>query len=150
VVDDDDTKGPGFKYFEYELAGVCLRIELGPKDLAKEQCVLVRRDNRQKEFVPLGQAVSRAKEMLDAMQKDLFAKAKQFRDSHTFEVGSYEELKKRADDGFLIAHWCEKPECEAKVKEEMQVTTRNRPFSLKRCVVCGSESPGAIVFSKAY
>jgi len=154
LVDDDETKGPGFKYFEYELTGVCLRVELGPKDLAKEQCVMVRRDNRQKEFVPLAQAAAKASEMLDAMQKDLFAKAKKFRDDHTFEVNSFDELKKCADDGFLLAHWCQKPECEARVKEETQMTTRNRPFSLEQqagtCVVCGTPSPGRLVFSKAY
>ena len=75
LVDDDESKGPGFKYFEYELAGVCLRMELGPKDLAKDACVLVRRDDRTKEIVPLEQAVSVAKAKLDAMQKALFEKA---------------------------------------------------------------------------
>jgi len=154
IVDNDETKGPGFKYFEYELQGVCLRLELGPKDLAKEQCVMVRRDTRAKDFVPLAQAVSRAKEHLDAMQKDLFAKAKQFRDDHTFEVNSYEELKQRADDGFLLAHWCEDPKCEAQVKEDTAATTRCRPFALKqepgKCLVCGKTSPGRMVFAKAY
>lgn len=154
LVDDDESKGPGFKYFEYELQGFCLRIELGPKDLAKEQCVLVRRDNRQKEFVPLAQAVAKAQEMLEAMQKDLFAKAKAFREANTFEVNSYEELKAKADAGFLHAHWCEDAACEAKVKEETSVTTRNRPFGLLAekgaCVVCGKPSPGRMVFARAY
>jgi prolyl-tRNA synthetase len=154
VVDDDDTKSPGFKYNEHELTGTCLRVELGPKDLAKEQCVMVRRDIRQKDFVPLAQAAERAVQMLDAMQKDLFSKAKTFLDAHTFEVNSYEEMKARVDDGFMLAHWCENPACEAKAKEDFAATTRNRPFSLKqdkgKCVVCGNDSPGRIVFSKAY
>ncbi len=154
VVDDDETKGPGFKYFEHELVGTCLRIELGPKDLAKDSCVMVRRDLKQKEFIPLGQAVDKAKAMLDAMQGDLFSKAKAFRDSNTFEVNSYEELQKRAEDGFMLAHWCEKPSCETKVKNDVAATTRCRPFNLKqeagKCVVCGENSPGRIVFSKAY
>jgi prolyl-tRNA synthetase len=154
LVDNDQTKGPGFKFYEYELIGVCLRIELGPKDLAKEQCVLVRRDNRQKEFVPLARAVDRVNELLDSMQKDLFLKAKQFRDQHTFEVNSYDDLKTKADDGFLLAHWCERPECEAQVKEDTMLTSRNRPLALKQekgsCVVCGGESPGRVVFAKAY
>jgi prolyl-tRNA synthetase len=153
-VDDDDQKGPGWKYAEYELTGACVRMELGPKDLEKEQCVLVRRDLKQKEFLPLSQAAAKVEEMLDGMQKDLFKKAKQFRDDHTFEVNSYEELQKRADDGFLLAHWCEKPECETKVKNDCAATTRNRPFDLKqepgKCVVCGEGSPGRIVFSRAY
>ena len=97
IVDDDESKGPGFKYFEYELAGVCLRLELGPKDLAKGACVLVRRDDRTKETVPLEQAVSVAKAKLDAMQKALFEKARRtFRDANTFAVASMEEMKARA------------------------------------------------------
>ncbi|AFE09996.1 prolyl-tRNA synthetase [Corallococcus coralloides DSM 2259] len=154
VVDDDETKGPGFKYNEHELIGTCLRIELGPKDLAKGSCVMVRRDLRQKEFVSLDEAVAKAQAMLDQMQKDLFQKAKDFRDSHTFEVNSYEELKARAEDGFLLAHWDLDPKTEARIKDETGLTTRCRPFSLKqepgKCVLTGNPSPGRIVFSKAY
>ncbi|HZN91391.1 MAG TPA: proline--tRNA ligase [Myxococcales bacterium] len=154
VVDDDDTRSPGFKYNEWELTGACVRVELGPKDLAKEQCVMVRRDDRKKEFIPLAQAPERAKAMLDQMQVDLFQKAKKFRDDHTFEVSSYQEMQQRADDGFMLAHWCLNPACEVKAKDDCAVTTRNRPFDLKQekgqCVVCGQESPGRIVFSKAY
>jgi prolyl-tRNA synthetase len=155
IVDDDESKGPGFKYFEYELMGVCLRVEVGPKDLAKNQCVMVRRDNRQKEFIPLEQALSKAQSMLDGMQKDLFQKAKDFRAQHTFEVGTLEEMKAKADDGFLMAHWCVSPACEAQVKEVTGgVTTRNRPFDLAQkpgaCIACGKPSPGLMVFSKAY
>jgi prolyl-tRNA synthetase len=155
IVDDDETKGPGFKFFEYELQGVCLRMELGPKDLAKEQVVMVQRHNKQKDFIPLAQAVEKAKEALDSMQKALFAKAKQFQIDNTSEVGSLDEMKKKADDGFLRAHWCESPKCEAQVKEATGgVTTRNRPFDLEqkpgKCVVCGNPSPGLLVFSKAY
>ena len=155
IVDDDESKGPGFKYFEYELAGVCLRMELGPKDLAKGACVLVRRDDRSKESVPLDQAVSVARAKLDDMQKSLFERAKAFRDANTFGVSSLEEMKKRADDGFLVAQWCVSPACEARIKEETGgVTSRNRPFNLKqgsgKCVVCGSDSPGAWIWSKAY
>ncbi len=154
VVEDDESKSPGFKYNEHELIGTCLRIELGPKDLAKNSCVMVRRDLRQKEFVGLEQAVEKAQGMLEQMQKDLFAKAKAFQDAHTFEVNTYEELKARAEDGFMLAHWCENPKCETQAKNDVAVTTRNRPFSLKQepgsCVVCGSASPGRIIFSRAY
>jgi prolyl-tRNA synthetase len=153
-VDDDETRSPGFKYNEHELIGTCLRVEIGPRDLAKQQCVMVRRDERKKEMVPLAEASAAARRLLEAMQKDLFNKAKAFRDSHTFEVGSYDELKRRADDGFLIAHWCESPKCEARIKEETGVTSRNRPFDLTQepgsCVVCQGASPGRMVFAKAY
>ena len=155
LVDDDDTKSPGFKYYEHELTGVCLRMELGPKDLAKGQAVLVRRDDKVKVSVPLDSVVAQVKVMLDAMQASLFARAKQFRTDHTFEVNSLEEMKARADDGFLLAQWCESPACEAQVKEQTGgVTTRNRPFDLAQqpgqCVVCGQPSVGRMVFSKAY
>ena len=154
IVDDDETKGPGFKFFEYELQGVCLRIELGPKDLAKDQCVTARRDTREKQFVPLASVVEHVRTQLDAMQVSLLQKARAFRDAHTFEVNSYAELSEKADQGFLQAHWCESTACEKKAKDDLQITTRNRPFDLKqepgKCVVCGGASPGRIVFSRAY
>ncbi len=154
LIDDDETKGPGFKYAEYELRGVCLRAELGPKDLEKSQCVLVRRDDRKKEFVPLADAVTKANAMLEQMQKDLYAKALALRDSNTFEVNSYDELKAKAEDGFLLAHWDGTPETEKRIKDELGLTTRNRPFELKqepgKCVVTGNPSAGRIVFAKAY
>jgi prolyl-tRNA synthetase len=155
LVDDDESKGPGFKYFEYELLGVCLRMELGPKDLAKGACVLVRRDDRSKESVPLERAVEVAQAKLEAMQRELFRRARDFRQAHTFEVNSLEEMKARADDGFLVAHWCNSAACEARLKEETGgVTSRNRPFDSKQesgtCAVCGQPSPGRMVWSKAY
>jgi prolyl-tRNA synthetase len=157
LVDDDESKGPGFKINEYNLQGVCSRIELGPKDLAKSACVMARRDKPAKEEkfeVPLDQAVTRLTSELEQMQKDMFAKAKKFRDEHTFEVNSYDELKKRADDGFLLAHWDGTAQTEAKIKEETGLTTRNRPFALKqepgKCVMTGAPSVGRIVFAKSY
>ncbi|MEN9797485.1 MAG: Prolyl-tRNA synthetase [Pseudomonadota bacterium] len=154
IVDDDETKGPGFKFFEYELQGVCLRVELGPKDLAKDQCVTARRDTREKQFVPLASVVDHVRTQLDAMQVGLLQKARAFRDAHTFEVNSYAELTEKADQGFLQAHWCESHACEKKAKDDLQITTRNRPFDLKqepgKCVVCGGASPGRIVFARSY
>ena len=152
--DDDESRSPGYKYNEHELTGVCVRIELGPKDLAKDTCVIARRDTRAKEFIPIAQAVAHAQGLLEQMQKDMFQKAKAFQAAHTFEVNSYEELKARAEDGFLLVHWCERAACEKKAKEELAVTSRCRPFDLPQepgtCVVCNEPSPGRIVFSKAY
>lgn len=158
IVDDDESKGPGFKYYEYEMRGICLRIELGPKDLEKGQCVMVRRDESsdrsKKMFVPLAEAVAKAQSSLDAMQTSMFEKAKAFRAANTHQVNSYDELKQRADDGFLLAHWDGTAATEKKIKDELGLTTRNRPFDLKqepgKCVVTGQPSPGRIVFSKAY
>jgi prolyl-tRNA synthetase len=137
---------------------VCLRIELGPKDVQKSQCVMVRRDQcadrSKKEFVPLETAVAKAQSMLEQMQKDLFERAKAFRVAHTFEVHSYDEMKGRADEGFLLAHWDGTPETEARIKEETGLTTRNRPFDLVQeagsCPVTGKPSPGRILFAKSY
>jgi prolyl-tRNA synthetase len=181
-VDDDESKGPGFKYNEYELQGVCVRMELGPKDLAQEQCVLVRRDNPKapqgpkgpkpppgpdgkpvfvpapntptKRVVPLGSVVPEVQQMLEGMQRDLFDRAKAFRDAHTQEVNSYDELKEKAGAGFLLAHWNGDARVEARIKEETKLTIRNRPFSLEqdpgKCVVTGEPSTGRVVFSRAY
>lgn len=154
IVDDDETKGPGFKYAEYELRGVCVRVEMGPKDLAQNQVTLARRDTKEKFAVPLEAATGKASELLESMQKDLFAKAKAMRDANTFEVNSYEEMKAKADQGFLLAHWDGTPETEARIKDELGLTTRNRPFDLKqepgKCVLTGAPSTGRIVFAKAY
>ena len=152
IVDDDETKGPGFKYAEYELRGVCLRAELGPKDLAQNQAVLARRDNKAKETVSIDAVVSRAGQLLEEMQSALYATAKQRMTDNTFEVNSVDELKSK--DGFLLAHWDGTPETEARFKDEFGLTTRNRPFDLKqepgKCILTGAPSTGRIVLARAY
>jgi prolyl-tRNA synthetase len=154
-IDHDEGRAMGAKFFQYEMEGVCVRMDLGPKDLAKEQCVLVRRDDvKNKQFVGLGDCVAKVQAMLGEMQASLFNKAKAFRDAHTFEVNSYDEMKAKAGDGFLLAHWNGDPKVEARIKEETKLTTRNRPFALKqepgKCIVTGEPSVGRIVFSMAY
>ncbi len=153
-IDDDETKGPGFKYAEYELRGACVRLDLGPKDLAANQIVLKRRDKADKLTLPIDGVVAKVSEELEQMQKDLFKKAKDFMTANTFEVNSAEELKAKAEDGFLLAHWDGTPETEKRIKDEFGLTTRNRPFGLKqepgKCVVTGNPSSGRIVFAKAY
>lgn len=154
LVDDDETKGPGFKYAEYELRGVCTRVELGPKDLEKSQVMIARRDTKAKESAPIDGAVARVQALLEQMQTDLFEKAKAFRAAHTHEVNSVEELKAKADDGFLHVHWDGTAETEKRFKDEYGLTTRNRPFDLKqepgKCLLTGNPSPGRIVVAKAY
>jgi prolyl-tRNA synthetase len=154
LVDDDETKGPGFKYAEYELRGACVRVDLGPKDLEKNQAMLKRRDVTEKETVGIDAIVGRVGELLELMQKAMFCKAFDFRAAHTFEVNSAEEMKAKADDGFLLAHWDGTPETEKRIKDEFGLTTRNRPFDLKqepgKCVLTGNPSTGRIVFSRAY
>src|SRR5438477_2187931 len=92
-LDDRDTQQPGFKYADWEMRGVPLRLEVGPKDVEKDQCVLVRRDNREKSFVPLASVAERAREILDALQKELLERARRFVADHTTHVGSYDEFK---------------------------------------------------------
>jgi prolyl-tRNA synthetase len=153
-IDDDETKGPGFKYAEYELRGACVRLDLGPKDLAANQIVLKRRDKADKLTLPIDGVVAKVSEELEQMQKDLFKKAKDFMTANTIEVNSAEELESKCDAGFLLAHWDGTPETEKLIKEKYGLTTRNRPFDLKqepgKCIITGNPSSGRIVFAKAY
>jgi len=115
----------------------------------------VRRDDiKYKHSVPLTEAIAQISGMLELMQASMFNKAKAFREANTFEVNTYEEMKSRAGDGFLLAHWNGDPKVEAQIKEETKLTTRNRPFSLKqepgKCIVTGEPSVGRIVFSLSY
>jgi prolyl-tRNA synthetase len=159
-VDDREQYQPGFKFNEWELKGVPVRVELGPKDLAKNVCVLARRDLPGKEAkqmnVPLSNAASRIGEMLRAMQDDLFNRAKKFRDENTHEVDSYGEFKRRIEEpgGFFLAHWDGTRETENKIASETKATIRCIPFDAKKepgkCMVTGKPSSGRVVFAKAY
>jgi prolyl-tRNA synthetase len=159
-VDDREQYQPGFKFNEWELKGVPVRVELGPKDLAKNVCVLARRDLPRKEAkemnVPLAGAAARIGEMLQAMQADLFNRAKKFREANTHEIDSYEEFKKRIEEpgGFFLAHWDGTRETEDRVAAETKATIRCIPFSRKaeagKCMVTGKPSAGRVVFAKAY
>ncbi|HEY7330449.1 MAG TPA: proline--tRNA ligase [Gemmataceae bacterium] len=159
-VDDREQHQPGFKFNEWELKGVPVRVELGPKDLAKGSCVLARRDLPGKEAkemgVPLTQAAKRIGEMLQAMQTALFERAHKFREENTYEVDSYEEFKKKIEEpgGFFLAHWDGTRETEDRVAAETKATIRCIPFDRKneagKCMVTGQPSQGRVVFAKAY
>jgi len=159
-VDDREQYQPGFKFNEWELKGVPVRVELGPKDLAKGACVLARRDLPGKEAkemgVPLAQAAKRIGEMLKAMQTALFERARKFRDENTHEIDSYEEFKKRIEEpgGFFLAHWDGTRETEDRIAAETKATIRCIPFNSKKqagkCMVTGQPSKERVVFAKAY
>ncbi len=160
-VDDRDQLRPGFKYAEWESRGVPLRIEVGPKDVAKAQCVVVRRDTRKKEFVPVDQIVTVVREQHAQMQKDLFQRALDFRASHTKEITNWEEFVAWCGEGlgFGRAHWCGRGSCETQVKEETKVTIRNIDMDYAlgrakgepgRCIKCGEASPYPVVWGIAY
>jgi len=159
-VDDRDQYQPGFKFNEWELRGVPVRVELGPKDLAQGACVLARRDlpgKEAKQFgVPLAQAPDRIVEMLREMQAALFERARRHRDANTFEVNSYEEFKKKIEEpgGFLLAHWDGTRETEERIAAETKATIRCIPFDRKKeagkCMVTGKPCEGRFVFARAY
>jgi len=158
-IDDREQYQPGYKFNEWELRGVPVRVELGPKDLASNACVLARRDlpKEKKEMgVPLSSAASRIVEMLKAMQTELRERARQFRDANSFEVNSYEEFKKKIDEpgGFLWAHWDGTRETEDRIAAETKATIRCIPFNRAKeqgkCMVTGKPSEGRVVFAKAY
>lgn len=149
---------PGFKFNDWEMRGVPLRVEIGPKDVAANQVVMARRDSGDKQAVPLDQLVTRATETLGAIQKSMFARAKKFREDNTFVVDSYEEFKQRTagegGTGFLMAHWCGKSSCEKKIQEETKATIRCIPFDqvkeTGKCIYDGDTSEGRVAFAKAY
>jgi prolyl-tRNA synthetase len=159
-LDTDFQKSPGFRFNEWELRGVPVRVELGPKDLAQNACVLARRDlpgKEAKQFgVPLADAPQRIVALLKDMQTALFERAKKFRDANSFEVNSYDEFKQKIDDpgGFLWAHWDGTRETEDKIAADTKATIRCIPFSRKKeagkCMVTGKPSAERVVFAKAY
>ena len=159
-VDDRDQFQPGYKFNEWELKGVPIRVELGPKDLAKSACVLARRDLPGKEAkemgVPLAEAPGRIVERLKAMQTALLERARKFRDANTCEVNSYDEFKKKIDEtgGFVWAHWDGTRETEDKIAADTKATIRcipfDRPKEPGKCILTGKPSEGRVVFAKAY
>jgi len=154
----DDREGrPGFKYFEWERKGVPLRMEIGPKDVANNSCVLVERINGKKEFVADDLLINTVKNILENIQNTLFENSKKFRVDNTREVSDYEEFKKVIEDskGFVFTHLCLNPECESKIKEETQASTRCIPFegglgNKGICVYCKKEADNKVLFAKAY
>jgi prolyl-tRNA synthetase len=159
-VDRDFDKSPGFRFNEWELRGIPVRVELGPKDLAANACVLARRDQPGKDFkqmgVPLAGAPQRIGQMLRAMQTDLLERSRRFRDTNSHEVNSYEDFKKKIEEpgGFLWAHWDGTRETEDRIAAETKATIRCTPFERPRetgqCMVTGKPSAGRVVFAKAY
>jgi len=124
-VDLDETKQPGWKFHEYELLGIPIRIELGPRDLEKKQAVFTRRDLSKKEFLPLDTIPAKVGEALPAIQKELLEKARAFREANTFKVKTYEEFKAKIEEGgFFEASWCNDRELEEKIKQETKATVR--------------------------
>jgi prolyl-tRNA synthetase len=157
MIDDRDTQTPGWKFNEWELRGVPLRLEIGPKDIEKSQVVLARRDTREKAFAPMDGIAAHIEQMLATIQRALFERAVTFRDEHTSATDSYDEFKEIMDGrpGFVISPWCGSAKCEADIKAETQATIRNIPFVSppaegKNCLKCGGPATVHAWFAKAY
>jgi len=155
-LDDREEYTPGWKYNEWEMKGVPLRIEIGPKDIKNRQVIVVRRDNGKKIVVKESKLIKEISEILDDIQKNLYRKAKKFLKDHITTVKNYEEFKKMLVDkkGFIKAYWCGKSDCEEKIKEETGATIRLIPFKKERvfsnCVCCGKKAKEVVYFAKAY
>ena len=153
---DDGEQSPGWKFAQYEMKGVPLRLEIGPKDMEKGQCVLVRRTDREKIFVPLDQLEARIAEQLDIVRQQMYDRALERRESMTYAAGTLEEMKRTADEkpGFIKAMWCGGLACEEKLKEVAGVSSRCIPFEQEKvgdvCVCCGRPAKSMVYWGKAY
>jgi prolyl-tRNA synthetase len=155
--DERDGLSPGFKFNDWEMRGVPLRIEIGPKDVAKGTVVLARRDKPGKEgksFVPQEGLPAAVATALEEIQKALLERARAFRDAHTSEPKNYEEFRAAVETGFALAFWCGSADCEAKIKEQSKATMRCIPLeqsgSRGTCVLCGQPATDKGVFGRAY
>ena len=156
TLDDRDVYTPGWKFAEWELRGVPLRLEIGPKDLEKSQVLVARRDTREKLGVPMDGLVGRIRDLLDDIQRNLFGRALKFRDEHTQHADTYDAFKQamQGRPGFVVAPWCGSAECETEIKTDTQATIRNMPLNASaptgRCVRCDRAAQAEAWFAKAY
>ncbi len=156
VVCDDSDKSPGFKFAEYEMKGVPVRIEIGPKDIEQGQCVIVRRDNREKTIVPIENVKQAVQKALSDVRDALYNRALENRKNRTVDCTTLDEFIQTATskDGFIRAMWCGDRQCEDKLKELAGVTSRCIPFEGENigetCVCCGKPAKKLVYWGKAY
>jgi prolyl-tRNA synthetase len=156
-LDEDEQNSPGYRFAEVELRGVPLRIEVGPRDVAQDQVVMVRRDTGEKLPVKSGDVPARAAELLQEIQQNLYRRALEFRKAHTHSVDDYEGFKRiiEGEGGFVESPWCGSAACEAKIKDETKATIRVLPLGRsapenKSCLLCGEKATELAIFAKAY
>ena len=155
-LDDRDTHTPGYKFNDYELKGVPIRLGVGPKDIEKGTVELARRDNLTKSFVSQDDLASHINKLLSEIQSNLFDRALAFRESHTTVCDSYEDFKKvlESKGGFISAHWDGTEETEMKIKQETKATIRCIPIDTEKeegkCIYSGKPSSQRVLFAKAY
>ena len=153
---DDSDKSPGWKFAEQEMHGIPLRLELGPKDLAQGQAVLVRRDTREKEIVPFEELTARIAVLLDTIQADMYHRAEEHLHTHIFDARTYDEFRETVEKkpGFIRAMWCGDLACEEKIKEDTGATSRCMPFEQTKvsdvCVCCGKPAKHMVYWGRSY
>ena len=156
VILDDSEKSPGWKFSEYEMRGIPVRVELGPRDIENNQAVLARRDTGEKITVSLDNIAEEVTKLLDTIQHDMLERARKHRDSHTYTAHNMEEFAKTVKEtpGFVKAMWCGDEECENKIKEMTGATSRCMPFEQEhiddKCVCCGKPAKTMVYWGKAY
>ena len=155
-IDDRKFHKPGWKFAEYEMKGVPVRIALGPRDLEKNTLEIARRDNLKKEIISVENAEQKIQQILKLIQKDILKKAKNFRDKNSHEAKDYDEFKTLAknNSGFIYAHWDGTEKTEEKIKSDTKATIRCIPYENKgkpgKCIVTGKPSKQKVIFAKAY
>lgn len=156
VILDDSEKSPGWKFSEYEMRGIPVRVELGPRDIENNQAVLARRDTGEKITVSLDNIAEEVTKLLDTIQHDMLERARKHRDSHTYTAHNMDEFAKTVKEtpGFVKAMWCGDEECENKIKEMTGATSRCMPFEQEhiddKCVCCGKPAKTMVYWGKAY
>ena len=153
---DDTDKSPGWKFSEQEMRGIPIRVEIGPKDIEANKCVICRRDTREKIEVSLDELEVKAGEILDKIQVEMLERARAHRDSHTYVAKNMDEFRKifAEKSGFVKAMWCGDQACEDQIKEELAVTSRCMPFEQENladtCVCCGKPAKKMVYWGRAY
>lgn len=153
---DAREMNPGAKFYEWELKGVPLKIEIGPRDLANGEVVIGRRDTGEKQAVKLEDVASMVPDLLNTIHEGMYQRALDWQTTNTYTLDSYDDFKKQIEEkpGFFSMHWCGNPECEASIKTETKATTRCQPLDAKEeqgsCIYCGKPSSKRILFAKAY
>jgi len=157
-LDEREEFTPGWKFSEWEMRGVPLRIEIGPKDIQNKQVVAVRRDTGKKESLAQDSLAKKVTAILNDIQKNMFKMAQRFQEENTFEVKNYQEFKDvmKSKRGFITAYWCGDTSCEEKIKDETMATIRVAPLERVRkkgpgkCILCQKPSEHLVYFAKAY
>jgi len=157
ILDEREGFSPGWKFNDWEMRGVPVRVELGPKDVSKQAAVLARRDRPGKEgkvSAPLGDLPVAIQRLLGEIQQSMHSQALAFRNANTRDAKTYDELKKAVETGFALSHWCGDADCEAKIKEETRATMRCIPLQQTggagTCAYCGKPAPERAIFARAY